>query len=140
MSTTQTVRKVRKAPPVPVQAAQAPAQAAKAAQPAQAPAQAAEAPAAPAALPARRVPLGVYLTRSREIAIAIRHNDTGIWYLTTAAGHVRCEHRSDERFLREFPFQLAGYPILRAIRKFNENGMPRDEHTQKIIKRLLESL
>lgn len=92
--------------------------------------------------PARtpRVPLGVYTNEGRYTAVAIKHTPEGIWYLTMLKGSITLEHSGDERFQHKFPLVLEGYSVLRAIRKYDESGLSRDERTQKVLRRLIDGL
>jgi hypothetical protein len=97
-------------------------------------------PKAPARPPRQRPPLGVYVSDHRESALAIRRTEHGIWFLTLRTGKVTIEFYGDERFLHDFPLVLPDYPIRRAIRKYDQSGLSRDEKTQKVLTRLLENL
>jgi hypothetical protein len=55
-------------------------------------------------------------------------------------GWVECVHAGDEKFTRDFPLVLAGYPIRRALKLYATSGLRHDEDAQKVIHRLLERL
>lgn len=87
-----------------------------------------------------RMPLGVYLTHTRETAIALKHTSQGVWYMTMIGGHIKMAHVGEEKFLRDFPLALPDYPIRKALKIYETSGLPRDEDAQKVLQRLLERL
>jgi hypothetical protein len=95
----------------------------------------AKAPAKPPAPP--RLPLGVYLSHHRSTAIAFRHSERGIWYLTMCTGSITVEHCGEEKFKRDFPLVLPDYPLLRAVRKYVESFQQRDDQATKVMRVLL---
>jgi aminoglycoside N3'-acetyltransferase len=87
--------------------------------------------------PPPRLPLGVYLSRSRSTAIVFKHSENGVWYLTMGTGSVTVEHCGEERFKRDFPLVLPDYPMLRAVRKYAESFQQRDDQAAKVMRVLM---
>ena len=128
-------------PAAPVQARRArkgPTPAPAAAEP---PAPAQARPQAPAAAPATpRLPLGVYFNHNRNSAIAVKHSETGVWFLSFVSGSIECSHCSDERFSRDWPVHHPTYPVRRALRLYQDSHFQRDERVAKILRTLLRTV
>lgn len=92
------------------------------------------------AMAVQRVPLGVYMTHSRESAIAVQNTKDGIWYITMVRGWIECCHVGSEKFVRDFPLAMPEYPVRRALRVYDSSGLRCDDDAKKVIQRLLERL
>lgn len=137
----------------PAKASRAPAKASPApapAKPAKAPPRAARTPAkaspapvpAPAPAPAPpvlRQPLGVYLNHNRNTAIAFKHSENGLWYLTMVTGCITLEHVGEEKFRRDFDIPLLTYPFRRAVKMYKDSLITRDEQVNKVLTVLLRN-
>lgn len=86
-----------------------------------------------------RLPLGVYVNHQRETAVAFKRAPDGVWFLRLHSGRVELLHYGDTRFFSEYSTPLTNYPILRAVRKYNDSPFLRDARTQKVMTILLRS-
>lgn len=89
--------------------------------------------------PAFNVPRGVFMDHHRSTAIVVRQDNTGVWYLTMATGEITVRHLSFDRFLHQYRLYLPDYPLLRAVRKYKESTLARDDRAEQVMRALLRA-
>lgn len=85
------------------------------------------------------LPLGAYLSVHRESALVVQSRLNCVWFLGMHTGKIEVHTAGPERFARNYPIRLPDYPLRRAVRVYNNSEFDRDDLTQKVMDRLLET-
>lgn len=89
--------------------------------------------------PAYDIPRGVFMDAHRSTAITVRQDNTGVWFLTMMTGEITIRHLSFDRFFHQYRTYLPDYPLLRAVRKYQESNLNRDERAEQVMKILMRT-